>query len=123
MHEMNLQREMFIIQAMLARCVEMELEQFVIQAAYLRDEFARVRGGELYGMAVVLHQKFAGNIRILQGDVASGNVGVDINRGLIFSRSTGGISIVKSVPQDRASIARVGPFVSPSIAFVNTSKC
>lgn len=121
MNQMDLQREMLIVQAMLARCVEMELEQCVIQAVNIREVFAGVRRSELYCVAVVLDPKFS-IIRIFQGDAAFSNVGIDVDRGLVFSHSTGGIGLVESVPKDRASVAGVRPVGRASTALVDTGR-
>lgn len=73
-------------------------------------------------MAVVFYQELA-DIGVFQGDVAFDNVGVDIDRRLIFPSSTHGICLVDSVPEDRAGVPRVGPTGSPSIPFVDAGIC
>lgn len=121
---MNLQRVMLIVQTVLARCVEMKLKELVIlHAAKTRSVPAGVGGGELNGVPIVLYQKFSGgSIRVFEADIGSGNIGVDVDRGLIFSHSTGGICFVEAVPEDRAGISSVGPVSRPSCAFVDTGR-
>lgn len=73
-------------------------------------------------MAVVLYHKLA-DIGVFQGDVAFNNIGVDIDRRLIFPRSTDGIGLVDSVPDDRAGVPGIGPTSSSSIPFVDAGIC
>lgn len=118
MHKVDLQREILVIQAMLAGGVEMELQQLVVAVADLRHILARVRRCELDRVAVVLDQELA-DLRVLQGDVPPDDVGVDVDRRLVLARRTRRIGVVESVPEKGPGLPGVGPVGGRGIPLVD----
>lgn len=119
MHKVDLQREILIIQAMLAGGVEMELQQVVIAVVDLRHVLAGVCRCELDRVAVVLDQELA-DLRVLEGDVAVNDIGVDVDRGLVLAGRTGRIGVVEPMPEEWPGLPGVGPVGGRGIPFVDT---